>query len=86
MNTTYVNVSVTDRGIGIKSDDIGRVTERNFRAQNARQARPDGLGIGLALAQTIVSQHQGRLRIESQVNQGTCVTLQLPTLRSSVDA
>lgn len=86
MNTTYVNVSVTDRGIGIKSDDIGRVTERNFRAQNARQARPDGLGIGLALAQTIVSQHQARLRIESQVNQGTCVTLQLPTLRSSVDA
>lgn len=54
------------------------IFERYFRAENGKRYRPDGLGIGLTLAQSIVKQLDGEIRIESVLEQGTTVTLTFP--------
>lgn len=79
----YLMLAVKDRGIGITEQDLGHVTERNYRAENARQSRPDGLGVGLAVAQSIVTQHQGEIVLRSALNQGTEATIYLPIIMPS---
>ena len=71
-------IRVQDHGIGISSQDLPHVFDRYFRADNARQIRPDGLGIGLSLCQTLVQSQHGELKLSSNGQQGTCVTVSLP--------
>ena len=71
-------IRVQDHGIGISSQDLPHVFDRYFRADNARQIRPDGLGIGLSLCQTLVQSQHGELKLSSDGQQGTCVTVSLP--------
>ncbi|TLE18894.1 sensor histidine kinase [Vibrio cholerae] len=71
-------VQLVDQGIGIAEADLSVIFERYFRAENGKRYRPDGLGIGLTLAQSIVKQLDGEIRIESVLEQGTTVTLTFP--------
>ena len=69
-----IKIVVTDTGCGIAPDDLPRVKDKFFKAnQNVR-----GSGIGLAIADEIVRQHQGTLDIESGIGVGTTVTIALP--------
>jgi two-component system OmpR family sensor kinase len=58
---TEVILRVEDEGIGIAHADREQVFARFFRAPAARARRPDGSGLGLALARWIVEQHQGTI-------------------------
>mgnify|MGYP000403087522 FL=1 len=49
-----------------------------FRADNARNQRPDGTGIGLYLAKKVVGGHGGRLVFESELNKGSTFGFRLP--------
>lgn len=71
-------IKVQDHGIGILAHDLPHVFDRYFRADNARQIRPDGLGIGLSLCQTLVQSQHGELKLSSDGQHGTCVTIRLP--------
>ena len=69
-----VRIVVTDTGCGIAPDDLPRVKDKFFKAnQNVR-----GSGIGLAIADEIVAKHSGTLEIESGIGVGTTVTITLP--------
>jgi PAS domain S-box-containing protein len=76
-NPGMARITVTDNGIGIPPDAIGRVTERYFRAAN----HPSGSGLGLAISEEIVTLHGGQLTLASPVpgtDRGTRVTVTLP--------
>lgn len=70
-----VVVEVTDAGIGIPQSEIQHVTRKFFRGNGAISG---GSGLGLSIAQRIVSDHAGSLSIRSEVGAGTTVSITLP--------
>lgn len=73
--------SVRDWGIGIPTDEVGRIFERFYRARTATGIA--GTGIGLSFAQTIMHLHGGEIRVESHEAAGSLFTFDLPV--SSAD-
>lgn len=73
-----VIVSVADRGIGISSEDQKRMFERFFKADRSHSRKYAGSGMGLAIVKQIVSLHDGDIRAESELGQGTTVIVSLP--------
>ena len=67
----YISISIIDEGIGINEEDIHRVTERFFRAENTRKLKIEGTGLGLAIAKHIINQHRGELKILSKIGVGS---------------
>lgn len=72
-------VTISDSGIGIEPEQLGRVFERFYKTDRSRN-RSAGNGLGLAIVQKIVALHQGEVRIESAVGQGTQVVVHLPAI------
>ena len=70
--------AVKDRGDGIASQHLPRLTERFYRVDPARSRESGGTGLGLAIVKHIVERHSGELRIDSSPGQGTEVTVALP--------
>ncbi|WDL99173.1 ATP-binding protein [Alicyclobacillus sp. ALC3] len=77
-HSTVVKVVVADTGMGIPAEDLPHVFERFFRVDKARSRRRGGSGLGLALVREITELHSGRVRISSDLNVGTTVTVELP--------
>ena len=73
-----MDIMVIDEGIGIDAEELPLVFERFVRGHRARVHRPDGTGIGLSIAQAIVRAHRGEIRIESRIDRGTTVWIELP--------
>lgn len=67
--------SVADTGIGISSDDIGRVFENFYQVE---KIHPKGSGIGLWLSRAFVELHGGHLTVESHKGEGSVFTVVLP--------
>jgi two-component system phosphate regulon sensor histidine kinase PhoR len=78
-----VEISVRDTGPGIPDKDLPRLTERFYRVDRARSRDLGGTGLGLAIVKHIVQAHQGELKIESTISQGTTVRVRLPMAQSS---
>jgi len=76
-------ISVQDNGIGIGPEHLPHIFDRFYRVDTARpRTKTDGFGLGLALAKRIVEQHQGTIKVSSQVGKGTTCSLQLPLKQS----
>lgn len=71
-------LSVRDEGPGISEIHIPRLTERFYRVDSHRSREMGGTGLGLAIVKHIVSRHRGRLRIESELGQGSVFRVILP--------
>lgn len=74
----FAEISVTDDGIGIPSQEMDRVFERFYRVDKARSRDFGGTGLGLSIAKEIIDAHGGHILIHSEPNQGTRVTIRLP--------
>jgi len=74
-------VAVTDTGVGIRPDQLPRVTEAFNRTNDPEVANPDGLGLGLAITKGLIEAHGGELDIVSEVARGTTVRLIFPADR-----
>jgi two-component system sensor histidine kinase/response regulator len=73
----WVEITVQDDGIGIASDQIPHLFER-FRQIDRQQLEQQGAGLGLAIAQELISLHGGKISVASQLGEGATFTIQLP--------
>ncbi|WP_078430254.1 sensor histidine kinase [Alkalihalobacterium alkalinitrilicum] len=67
-----------DEGIGIPKDDVDKITERFYRVNKGRTRKDGGTGLGLAIVHQIVKLHGGKIEIQSELRQGTTVSVFLP--------
>jgi len=76
----WVRIAVRDSGIGIHPDNQERIFERFYRTDKARSREMGGSGLGLSIVQWLAQAHNGRVTVESEVQQGSTFTLWLPEL------
>jgi len=75
-----VEISVSDQGIGISRHHLPYIFDRFYRVDAARTKKgTNGHGLGLSIAQKIISEHGGSVSVASQEGQGTTFTIKLPT-------
>ena len=78
-----VRIQIIDYGAGIDPIHLPRLTERFYRADDHRSKELGGTGLGLAIVKHIINRHRGRLRIESELGEGTTFTVILPIQEGS---
>ncbi len=79
-------VEIADQGIGISADELEGVFERFRRGGNAMRHDSQGLGLGLPMAKAIVEAHGGSIDVSSRIDEGTRVTVTLPTVAAESSA
>ncbi|PFD96748.1 two-component sensor histidine kinase [Bacillus cereus] len=76
---TQIEIAIQDTGEGIPKENIPHIFERFYRVDKARSRSTGGTGLGLAIVKEIVELHDGEITVTSEVNQGSCFTISLPT-------
>ncbi|MGH4014142.1 MAG: sensor histidine kinase [Pseudonocardiaceae bacterium] len=74
----FVEIAVTDRGLGIAPEHQERVFERFFRVDQARSRATGGTGLGLAIVKHVAANHGGDVRLWSRPGTGSTFTLRVP--------
>jgi len=74
----WLQVSVSDTGIGIPAQDLPRIFERFYKVDRARTRNAGGTGLGLAIAKHLVEGHGGRLWVDSAEGRGSTFSFTLP--------
>ena len=74
-----VQMQVHDTGAGIPPEQLPRIFDKFYQADNQNSARSAGTGLGLAIAKQIVDAHGGSIRCDSKLGAGTTFTIKLPT-------
>jgi two-component system sensor histidine kinase FlrB len=72
-DSEWVNLSVTDNGPGIQTEDVNRIFEPFFTTKS------NGTGLGLAVVKSVAQSHQGKVHVTNLAAGGACFTLCLPT-------
>ena len=78
--TRTISVTLEDTGAGMSDAILARVFDLFFTT------KPEGTGLGMALARSVIQRHSGQLVINSEVGQGTRVVIRLPVDPASSDA
>ena len=73
-----LRLTVVNSGPPIPPEHLPHLFERFYRADSSRSREQGGYGLGLAIAQTIVQSHGGRITASSSSQQGTCFSASLP--------
>lgn len=79
VSSRQVLIAVEDNGVGIAAEDLPYIFNRFYKADKSRSRESGGAGLGLSIAKWIIEQHQGSIKVESAVSQGTKMTIMLPT-------
>ncbi len=67
-NSVFTKIIITDEGEGIGKNDLNRIFERFYKSAKSSE---NSIGIGLALAKTIIEKERGYIKVESEVGKGT---------------
>ena len=77
--TTQAVLTVSDSGPGIAEQDLTHIFERFYRAERSRKRnKSTGFGLGLSIANMIVTRHNGKIQVDTQIGVGTRFTVLLP--------
>lgn len=71
-------LTVRDTGIGIRTEDLHRLTERFYRVDKSRSRETQGTGLGLAIVKHVLLRHDATLAIESQLGEGSAFIARFP--------
>jgi signal transduction histidine kinase len=72
-----VMLRVSDTGRGISEEHLKKVFDPFFTT------KPEGTGLGLSICDKIITEHRGNIQVESQLNQGTSLSISLPAVAIS---
>ena len=78
ISSDLVQLSVTDEGIGISTDDQANLFTEFFRSTNPMALAEPGTGLGLAICARIMSSHGGRIEVESELGRGSTFRVRIP--------
>ena len=79
----FIDVVITDSGVGIALEDQARIFERFFRVDPSRSRETGGTGLGLAIVKHIALNHGGEISVFSKPGLGSTFTLSLPLKREN---
>ena len=71
-------IQFTDNGIGISAQDLPKIFNEFFRAENAKKIAQLGTGLGLSLVKRKVGYYNGEIEVQSKINQGSTFTVKFP--------
>jgi len=74
----FVEVSVSDTGIGIKPEDMPKLFNEFIQLESPYEKKYEGTGLGLALTKRFVELHGGRIWVESEFGKGSKFSFALP--------
>jgi len=80
----FATITIQDSGIGIPQAEQGKIFERFYRVDKSRTRAQGGNGLGLSIAQWIITQHHGTVVVESRPGEGTTFRVELPTIATPV--
>ena len=80
---SMIEVSVTDTGVGISQEDIGKLFRIDVHHTTPGTAKETGTGLGLLLCQEMVTKNGGQIWVDSAVGKGTTVTFTVPVTDST---
>lgn len=71
-------IQIADQGPGIPKDELPHIFMKFFRSKNAKTSVIKGSGLGLYLAEYFIELHKGTITVESELNQGSTFTIEIP--------
>lgn len=74
----YVSIQIQDTGIGIPADAIPHLFDKFNKVQRSGTTGEKGTGLGMSIAKQIIDLHEGKILVDSVVNEGTTFTILLP--------
>jgi signal transduction histidine kinase len=75
---SYVITEIRDTGIGIPSNDLPFIFRRFYRVHKDRSKKMGGNGLGLAIVKLITQIHNGKISVESKIDEGSAFKIMLP--------
>jgi signal transduction histidine kinase/DNA-binding response OmpR family regulator/ligand-binding sensor domain-containing protein len=80
-----LELTVTDTGVGIASDDLPFIFDRYFQAKNQQHSKSGGTGIGLSLTRELVRAMGGDIKVESALGKGSTFSVTLPIRKEATE-
>lgn len=77
----FVQVNISDNGIGLSEEDARRIFEEFYRVDNLINQKVKGTGLGLTLVKNIIQAHNGKIWVESKLSQGSTFSFTLPKIK-----
>ena len=74
--------TVTDTGVGIAEEEIGKIFDRFYRVDKTRDRDTGGTGLGLAITHSTILMHNGSIKVTSKENEGTTFVVRIPLRQS----
>jgi signal transduction histidine kinase/ligand-binding sensor domain-containing protein len=77
-NENYVDISISDTGIGIPKEKMSKIFDRFYQVDGSHTREKGGTGIGLSLTKELVELHKGKIEVKSEEGKGTTLTVSIP--------